>query len=304
MRKFTIFGIFILFLSLLILSGCTQPTIPSTTPTPTAPPSATTGSISGIVTEKGTGTPLSGVTVTVDSATTVTTSATGSYSVTGLNPGFHTLKFEKVGFKTETANVNVVAGVNSPKAVELENTTASTQLSVTQDSYIVVGSIANYGSSTSITIGAITATYTARMLFQFPSLAWWGIPPGAKVISAKLKLYKVSTMGSAPLPYSVYPITEEWNEAAVTWFKRTNFPWFTPGGSYDDTKLISSGSIPTAGIMDWEEIDITSVFEYWNTHDNYGLIIIPEATTTTVETFTSSDATSNTPYVEVEYYIP
>jgi len=303
MKKLTIFlSIVLVFGFLLLLGGCQGGVVVPSTPTPTPPPS--TGSISGIVTEKGTGTPLSGVTITVDGTTTLTTGSDGSYTITNLSPGFHTLKFEKVGYKTATANVNVTAGTNTPKAVELENTTKTEDFPIYGDSYIYQGG-SPQGNNSTIGFGAIVAGADARMLFRFPSLS-----QDEKIISAKLKLYKVRSIpiSGSPVPYAVYPIKEDWNESAVTWAVRTfGFLWFTAGGSYDDAFKISEGQFTLGGLLSWEEIDVTEAFNYWQqAHDNYGIIIVSKQSTTSVFSFASSDHSNSAfrPYVEVKYYNP
>ncbi len=309
MRNLTILSIFLFFVFLFTFTGCNGITTPPSTPTPTPTVAPSTGSISGIVTEKGTGTPLSGVTITVDGSTTVTTGTDGSYSIVNLSPGFHTLKFEKVGYKTVTTNVNVIAGVNAPKAIQMENTTADTIISVYQDTYIYSG-CSPKGNDTDIQFGAAIATADARMLLQFPFYTYV-LPPGAKVISAKLKLYKTFTIpvSGSPVPYKVYPVKEPWDEAVATWTVRTSgFPWFTPGGSYYDDREISQGSFTLGSLLSWEEVDITKAFEYWMEDgiDDNGIVIVTAQSTLSVLAFASSETTppEYTPYVEIEYYVP
>lgn len=303
MTKFSILSVIGFFLLLLTIGGCVGEVVvpPTPTPTPASTPAPDTGSISGIVTEEGTGVPLADVSISVDGILTTTTGVDGSYSITGLTPGFHTLKFEKEGYGTETENVEVVAGVDTSLAMELEDTRVTTLVDISNDTFIVSGSSTVYGSSSLVVLGAYTATEEGRILVKFPN----PLPAGAKVISAKLKLYKISGMGGASLHCSVYPITEDWDQTSAEWYIRIGgFPWFTEGGTYDNTQLVGSADIPTAGIFDWEEIEIKDAFAYWKTNDNYGLIIIPEVTTFTRVDFYSYEASSNKPYVEVEYYIP
>ncbi len=297
MKKSAIFGIFLIFIVLLLIEGCIGGVSP--------PSTSITGSISGIVTEKGTGTPLSDVSISVDGTPNTTTLSDGSYTITGLTPGFHTLKFEKIGYKTETANVNVVAGTNTPQAAELENTQKTAKILISDDTYITTNSGEVNGAKIQLVFGVAREGYESRILIYFnPSLY---LPSNAEIISAKLKLYKSNALGGTSLSAYIYPLMEVWDENYATWFVKINFfPWFKNGGTYDENQLLASTDIPTAGLFDWEEIDITKAFEYWKTHDNYGLIIMPKANTYTVEMFISKDEFSNgyAPYIDVEYYTP
>ncbi len=306
MKKIVVFSMFLIFSLLLVLGGCQEGTVAPPTPAPTSAP--TTGSISGIVTEKGTGIPLSGVTITVDGSTTVTTGSSGAYSITNLSPGFHSLKFEKVGYKTETPNVNVIAGQDTPKGIELENTQATKRLYLDDDTYIYQGGSVN-GLTNTIALGAIVAGFDARMLIKFDYD--FTIPSNAKVISAKLKLYKRITdpISGSPVPYIVYPLIEAWDESSATWTMRTSgFPWFVAGGSYDESFNISEGSFTLGGLLSWSEVDITRAFTYWaQGNENDGVIIVSKQATSAYVAFVSSNDNANfdyQPYVDVEYYIP
>ena len=303
MKKIFIFNLMIIiFVASLILGGC----VGGITPSPT--PSSSTGGVYGIVTEKGTGTPLSDVSISVDGTPNTTTLSDGSYTITGLTPGFHTLKFEKIGYKTETANVNVVAGTNTPQAAELENTRENIEIYIHRDTYIISDSNVNYGGAPYLNIGLFTEAMEMRMLISFNlDFSIIGDLREKNVISAKLKLYKYATSGGSSLTVKVYPLTEEWREGEATWSTRQVNIWFKEGGTYDETQLLSTSDIPTAGIRDWVEIDITKAFEYWKTHDNYGLIFIPSANIATQLTFVSSENSTDeehSPYIEVEYYEP
>ena len=64
--------------------------------TPILPPVA---NLYGVVTDAETGSPLSGVKVTIDGLTTYT-DASGNYGFTGLTPGSYTITFEKEGYET------------------------------------------------------------------------------------------------------------------------------------------------------------------------------------------------------------
>ncbi len=79
---------------------------PGATPSPPSPTSAT---ISGTVTETTSGTPLSSATVTVG-ASSATTGADGKYSLAGLAPGQAQLTAKQQGHDTYTQTLTVTAG--------------------------------------------------------------------------------------------------------------------------------------------------------------------------------------------------
>jgi len=66
--------------------------------TPIPPPMA---NLSGVVTDADTGSPLSGVKVSIDGLATYTNSS-GVYAFEGLTPGSYTVTFEKDDYYTET----------------------------------------------------------------------------------------------------------------------------------------------------------------------------------------------------------
>ncbi len=66
--------------------------------TPIPPPMA---NLYGVVTDAETGTPISGVKVTIDGVITQT-DASGNYGFEGLTPGSYVIQFSKDGYETVT----------------------------------------------------------------------------------------------------------------------------------------------------------------------------------------------------------
>lgn len=65
-------------------------------------------SISGCITDKGTGTPLSGATISIQGQFTGTTSdSSGNYLITKLKPGSHRLKVSYVGYTTWVKTMDI-----------------------------------------------------------------------------------------------------------------------------------------------------------------------------------------------------
>ncbi len=311
MKKLTILGILITFVILIVIGGCMGEVTPPTTPTPTiapltstAPP--TTGSVHGIVTEKGTGKPLSDVIITGDIGSVITTGSDGSYRITGLAPGYNSFEFTKEGYITKIESIEIVAGQDKECNVKMVNSTVTQKLFVIQDAYISQGG--SNGSASFLGIGNYIAGFDTRMLFQFDISS---IPADAKIISAKLKLGRFDTnpISGDPIPYAVYPIknSEDWDESVVTWkMRKSSVPWVTQGGSFDETYEISMSNFPLGSTSQWEEVDVDKAFEYWKTHDNNGIMIKTTHSTRAWVMFISKDSLSveSRPYVEVTYYIP
>ncbi len=331
MKKLAIsLSIFSIFAFLLIIGGCQEggvlPSTPTFTPTftPTALPTSTptivptptntplivplVGSVSGIVKEKGTDTPLEGVTITVDDDTTTTTASDGSYVITNLSPGTHTLRFEKVGYKGERADVSIVPVTNTHFSVELENTKARTMLPVDADTYIYSGCEVK-GEEERIKFGAIASAGDVRMLFNFSNL-----PSDKKIISAKLRLYKISSfpLTIPSISYIVYTLTEYWDENCATWEKRfcgspSWFDWFVPGGTYNEDFKVTEGVFNLGGGSGWETIDITKAYDYWHLREDLpGIIVKLNKPTTGWISFASKEYPNfeMIPYVDMEYYTP
>lgn len=76
------------------------------------PPPPPTANLSGLVTDKQTGAGLAGVSVTTAGSSTSTNSS-GSYTLTGLEPGSYSIKFSKAGYWDETKSKTLVSGQNT-----------------------------------------------------------------------------------------------------------------------------------------------------------------------------------------------
>jgi len=90
--------------------------------------SSTTGSVSGVVTDKNGGA-LSGVTVTLSSSQitrTMTTGADGTFRIGLLNPGAWSIKVVKDGFQTQMVSVTVATNDNRAVAFKLGPVTTAT----------------------------------------------------------------------------------------------------------------------------------------------------------------------------------
>jgi subtilisin family serine protease len=85
------------------------------------------GELSGTVTS-GVG-PLQGVTVAVPGTGTVTTSAEGTYSVAGVDPGSYSVTFSRGGYSTAVRSVTIAPGETSAENVSMSLGVAATSVS-------------------------------------------------------------------------------------------------------------------------------------------------------------------------------
>lgn len=86
---------------------------------PPPPPPATTGSIAGLVIDVNSGSPVSGAAVSVDSGETDTTTAAGSYILTGVATGPRTVTVSASGYDSASSTTQVEDGLTSNLDISL-----------------------------------------------------------------------------------------------------------------------------------------------------------------------------------------
>jgi hypothetical protein len=129
------------------------------------------------------------------------------------------------------------------------------------------------------------------MWFDLPSL-----PAGSTVMSATLRLYHAGGVDYSDQTANVtfYRVTENWNEATVTWNSRPGY-------------AESLGSVSTTYDFEgWVTLDLTAQVLAWvrGTQNNYGLVAIgPEGTPGVCRLFASGE-TDHSPELHVRYLPP
>jgi len=124
-----------------------------------------------------------------------------------------------------------------------------------------------------------------------------GLPRGARVLTATLELYRLTTSQDFPGPIALHAITQSWEEGnssggtnpGATWDLRdTGLPWNTPGGDFDATPAATAEM--DAGTDTWFSWDLTSLVQDWadGTRKNYGMMLVAGDAVARAE-FSSSD---------------
>lgn len=104
--------LFVVIISLVIISGCSKNDNPVT--------SSTKGSISGKIADQTSGNPISGASISTQPATTtVTSDNAGNYTISDVEAGSYSLTITKDGYFPNTANVNVIANQTKTTNISL-----------------------------------------------------------------------------------------------------------------------------------------------------------------------------------------
>ncbi len=101
-----------------------------------------------------------------------------------------------------------------------------------------------------------------------------GIPSGALINSATLRLYASARTGSTPFSIDLHRVTQDWTELGATWNEAASpVPWSQgPGGSYAPLPVASLPA--TAG--GWYEWNLTPLVQEWvdAISPNQGVILL------------------------------
>ena len=114
------------------------------------------------------------------------------------------------------------------------------------DSYIdSVATANNFGNDSPLLTGWSNGgtPRSLRSLFLFNILV---IPAGSTITAAELRL-KTSTPAASGSAAKVYRVTNGWVENQVSWIKRTEVGWLTPGGDFLDDETAVAFTLPTSG---------------------------------------------------------
>jgi len=166
------------------------------------------------------------------------------------------------------------------------------------DSYISQDSDDNLGSDPVIEVGKTAGGYELRGLINYNATDI----EGETITSAIMMLHVSYSSNSNNITLKVYRITSQWNELEVGWTKRTSAEsWGAAGGDYSE--LLDSVQIAGEG---WYNFTITSAVRSWinGTYENYGMILMPEASNSDFKDIDSSDSAdpSLAPKIIIEHF--
>lgn len=180
-----------------------------------------------------------------------------------------------------------------PVKVQAETKT----LNITQDTYAnEVYPDNNYGATGSV---VISNKYTTRLGYlQFESL---NLPEQATINRATLKINLSEVHYSDTAKLNVGPITNSWNETAVTWNSKPTI-----------NQTLATEAIISISSTGDREIEITSLARKWHdgTTANHGLFIYPYGflygapETEYALGIKSKESGDQKPVIEIEYQMP
>ncbi|MGH7724332.1 MAG: DNRLRE domain-containing protein [Candidatus Eiseniibacteriota bacterium] len=138
----------------------------------------------------------------------------------------------------------------------------------------------NRGDDSDLRIRAETDNKTRNAVIRFPLSGL----SGRTVLRAWLELRQSGSNSTVPIDARVYPLTESWDEAEVTWSRRSvelviPILWTTPGGTHIPFWL-DRGLVSTATNNSTVQWQVGPVVQAWNTGalPNYGLLLDPDRT--------------------------
>ncbi len=102
-------------------------------------------------------------------------------------------------------------------------------------------------------------------------------PPGAQLISARLRLNRVFQSNPNPITLRAYRLLRPWDEATASWRQAAaDSPWAAAGGKAgEDYEALPAGEATVTADTDWVEMDVTKIVYAWQElgAPNYGIMI-------------------------------
>ncbi len=157
----------------------------------------------------------------------------------------------------------------------------------------------NYGTSIDIVAGRDNAGKQDKILIKFDLS---GLPAGATLTSATLRLNLVGTSGTGTFNIGLYKIIKTWIETTATWSN------FSSGGNYDSTQqAVTSVALGSTGFKEWA-VPVVMVNGWIAAPStNYGLALVFESSTKGPDyQFASKENTTvaNRPQLVINYTMP
>jgi thermitase len=142
------------------------------------------GTITGRVSDAGSGSPIAGATVT-DGTRTTTTDASGEYTIAGVPPGTYQVTASKEGYESSSLTATVSEGNTAPADLAL------TRIVVPGT---ITGSITDAGSGSPIAGATVTANSRTTTTDASGEYTIAGVPPGTYQVTASKSGYESSSL--------------------------------------------------------------------------------------------------------------
>lgn len=161
---------------------------------------------------------------------------------------------------------------------------------ISQDTYINEDAAStNYGTGLTLVVSDRPAFARERQALLLTNLEKLN---GTTISSALLYFYVESYDEWTTKDILIGRITQRWDDAVVTWGS-------APSYTTSDGITLNLDNTDTG----WQSVNITTIVQNWlnRAYDNFGLLIKTDGTGSTNEavTITSSNATSNKPYIQI-----
>jgi hypothetical protein len=258
------------------------------------PADANTYSISGTVTESGT--PLQGVTVTLNSTTTATTDASGNYTFTGLANGSYAVTPSKSGYtfsptsSSRTVNGANIAGVNFAATA----TTAPT--------YSISGTVIASGSALQGVTMTLSGTSSRSVNTDASgNYTFTGLANGNYTVTPSKSGYTFSPTSSSLTVYGANIPGVNFIESSATGataYAYTGNPFTSCNGTYctGGPYALSLSFVTTlagSALVNLPYTDISSTIKSFSVTDGTGLVITEKTVGAYAGISISTDASGN-----------
>jgi RHS repeat-associated protein len=180
----------------------------------------------------------------------------------------------------KTADGQLIAsptvGVRLPKAGRITQVYRTATVDTTLSKTLPTTNVDVYDGDPYVSAGNNSSYYgVTRGLVKFPTPT--GIPTGAQITDAKLRMWTTYDYGATTGFVDVHKLTRGFTETTATWNQAASgTAWTTPGGDFDPSVLSTVGG--ATGITndpEWESWDVSPAVRSWvaTPSSNYGLLL-------------------------------
>ncbi|MCB1275934.1 GEVED domain-containing protein [Prosthecobacter sp.] len=200
-----------------------------------------------------------------------------------------------------------ITNTSSPKPTGTNGVTTSGTInaSPSADSWLNANATTtNYGTTTTMRVDSSSGgTGNGRPVVQFDVS---GVPAGATITSATMRLNAVAVSDTSNRRIRVYPLTQSFTENEVTWAQRSSgVNWSSSGGSYGSE--LANTVVNTTGQYTWSSDALTAQVQSWidTPSSNLGVLLGDTASGTVTKDFATKEygTSSLRPVLVVSYTV-